>query len=107
MDFLKFNNDVIEEFRANEDVDGGPFEGMPMILVAITGAKRGRELCSPLVHSADGGDPITIAFKGGAPEHPNWYYNSVANPQVTVETGTEKWGGTPPCEIQVFRITKN
>ena len=137
MDFLKFNSDVIEEFRANDGVCGGLFEGMPMILVTMTGAKSGRELCSPLVHSTDGGDPIIIASKGGAPEHPNWYYNLVANPQVTVEIGTEKWEGTAhqtegderrrlfdaqaaqmpqfaeyekkaaPREIQVFRITKN
>ena len=137
MDHLEFNNDVIEEFRANDGVCGGPFEGMPMILVTMTGAKSGRELCSPLVHSVDAGDPIIIASKGGAPEHPNWYYNLVANPQVTAEVGTEKWEGTAhltegderrrlfdaqaekmpqfaeyeknaaPREIQVFRITKN
>ena len=134
---LKFNNDVIAEFRANGGVCGGPFEGMPMILVTMTGAKSGRELCSPLVPSTDNGDPIIAASKGGAPEHPNWYYNLVANPHVTVEVGTEKWDGTAhltegderrrlfdaqaqqmpqfaeyertaaPREIPVFRITKN
>ena len=94
MDFLKFNKGVIDEFRANDGVCGGPFEGMPMILVTMTGAKSGRELCSPLVHSTDGGDPIIIASKGGAPEHPNWYYNLVANPSCTVEIGTDKYEAT-------------
>jgi deazaflavin-dependent oxidoreductase (nitroreductase family) len=94
MDFLEFNKNVIDEFRANEGVCGGPFEGMPMILITMTGAKSGRELCSPLVFSTDGDDAVIIASKGGAPEHPNWYYNLVANPGVTVEVGTEKWEAT-------------
>ena len=94
MDPLQFNKDVIEEFRANDGVCGGPFAGMPMILVTMTGAKSGRELCSPLVHSVDAGDPVIIASKAGPPEHLNWYYNLVANPQVTIEVGTEKWEGT-------------
>lgn len=93
-DFLAFNNGVIEEFRANGGVCGGPFEGMPMILVTMTGAKSGRELCSPLVYSTDGDDVVIIASKAGAPSHPNWYHNLVANPEVTVEIGTEKWQAT-------------
>ena len=94
MDFLAFNQGVIDEFRANEGVCGGPFEGAPMVLITMTGAKSGRRLCSPLVHTRDGDDVIIIASKGGAPEHPNWYHNLVANPQVTVEVGTDKWEAT-------------
>ena len=94
MDMLEFNKNVIEEFRANEGVCGGPFEGMPMILVTMTGAKSGRELTSPLVYSKNGDDAIIIASKGGAPDHPNWYFNLVANPDVTVEIGTEKFEAT-------------
>ena len=94
MDSLSFNQQVIEEFRANGGVCGGPFEGAPMVLITMTGAKSGRELCSPLVHSNDGEDVVIIASKGGAPEHPNWYHNLVANPSVSVEVGTDKWEAT-------------
>ena len=93
-DFLEFNKGVIDEFRSNEGVCTGPFEGMPMILITMTGAKSGRELCSPLVYSTDGDDAVVIASKAGAPEHPNWYHNLVANPTVTVEIGTEKYEAT-------------
>ena len=91
---LSFNQQVIEEFRANEGVCGGPFEGAPMILVTMIGAKSGRELCSPLVYSTDGDDHVIIASMGGAPTHPNWYHNLVAKPQVTVEVGTDKFEAT-------------
>lgn len=94
MDFLKLNAGVIAEFRENEGNCGGPFEGAPMILVTMTGAKTGRELCSPLVYTTDGDDVVIIASKGGAPKHPLWYFNLVANPTVTVEIGTDKWEAT-------------
>ncbi len=94
MDFLAMNKAVIDEFRSNEGVCSGMLEGMPMVLVTMTGAKSGRELCSPLVYSTDGDDIIVAASKGGAPENPSWYHNLVANPNITVEVGTAKWEGT-------------
>lgn len=90
-DRLSYNQQVIEEFRANDGVCSGRFEGMPMILITMTGAKSGRSLCSPLVYSTDGDDPVIIASQGGAPTHPNWYHNLVANPEITVEVGTETY----------------
>lgn len=94
MDMLDMNKGVIEEFRSNAGVCGGWLEGAPVVLVTMTGAKSGRTLCSPLVYSTDDGDMILIASKGGAPEHPNWYYNLKANPAVTIEVGTDKYEGT-------------
>ena len=94
MDFLKVNEPVIKEFRENGGKCSGWLKGAPMTLVTMTGAKTGRELCSPLVFSTDGDDIVVIASKGGAPENPLWYYNLVANPTVTVEVGTETWEAT-------------
>lgn len=91
---LDFNRSVIEEFRSNEGVVTGPFDGMPMILITMTGAKSGRELCSPLVYSMDGDDAVVIASMAGAPTNPSWYHNMVANPAVTVEIGTDKYEAT-------------
>ncbi len=94
MDMLEINKAVIAEFRENDGVVGGQLEGLPVVLITMTGAKSGRELCSPLVYSTDGSDVVVIASKGGAPEHPNWYHNLVANPTVTVEVGTDKYEAT-------------
>lgn len=91
MDILEMNRVAIEEFRANGGACSGWLEGAPVVLITMTGAKTGRELTSPLVFTRDGEDVVVIASKGGAPEHPNWYHNLVANPSVTVEIGTEKW----------------
>jgi deazaflavin-dependent oxidoreductase (nitroreductase family) len=90
-DFLTTNKKAIAEFRANEGKCGPPFEGYPIILVTMKGAKTGRELCSPLAYSTDGDDLVVIASMAGAKNNPNWYHNLVANPDVTIEIGTEKY----------------
>ncbi len=91
---LTYNQQIIDEFRANNGVCGGRFEGMPMVLITMTGAKSGRTLTSPLVCSTDGDDVVIIASMGGAPTHPNWYYNLVANPTITVELGADTYEAT-------------
>ena len=93
-DFKSFNAGIIEEFRTNGGKVGGMFEGAPMLLLTTTGAKSGNPFTTPLVHTTDGDRIVIIASKGGAPSHPDWYHNVVANPEVTVEIGTESFPAT-------------
>ncbi len=88
---LEFNNQVIAEFRANEGKVGGAFAGAPMVLLTMKGAKSGEKRTIPLVYSKDGDNVVIIASMGGAPKHPAWFLNLKANPDVTVEVGTEKF----------------
>ena len=83
------NKKIIDEFRANAGRVGGNFEGKTLLLLHTQGAKSGQERINPLACVKDGDRCVVIASKGGAPTHPDWYYNVVANPQVTVEVGTE------------------
>jgi len=85
------NKMIIDEFRANGGKVGGPFEGKSLLLLHTKGAKSGQERINPVACIKDGDRLAVIASKGGAPTHPDWYYNVVANPQVTVEVGTEKF----------------
>ena len=85
------NPQIIEEFRANGGKVGGMFAGVPMILVHHIGAKSGKKRISPLACLADGGRLFVFASKGGSPEHPAWFHNLIANPNVTVEFGTDKF----------------
>lgn len=90
MDMNKFNADVITEFRANNGVVGGPFEGAPMILVHHTGAKSGTDRVTPLVYRNEGDSWAVFASKAGAPDSPDWYYNLMAHPDTTIEVGSEQ-----------------
>lgn len=84
----QFNQQIIDEFRANHGKVGGPFEGGRLILLTTTGARTGIPHTTPVGYLNDGGDRIlVIASAGGSPRHPDWYRNLVAHPQVTVESG--------------------
>ena len=86
-----FNQSVIDEFRANDGKVSGPFEGAPLLLLTTTGAKTGREHTTPVVYLQDGDRILVFGSKAGAPTHPAWYHNLVANPTVTVELADERF----------------
>jgi deazaflavin-dependent oxidoreductase (nitroreductase family) len=85
------NARVIAEFRASREAPGGPAAGRPLLLLTTTGAKSGKQRTTPLAYLADGERLLIFASKGGSPTNPDWYHNLVANPQVTVEVGTETY----------------
>ena len=85
-----FNAQIIEEFHSNEGRVGGMFEGMPLLLLHHTGAKSGKSRINPLAYQDDGGRYVIFASKGGAPEHPAWYHNLMAHPNVSIEVGSEE-----------------
>ena len=81
----EFNRNLIGEFRANDGKVTGVFAGAPVLLLTTTGARSGRKHTTPLVYQNDGDRIVVFGSKGGAPTHPAWYHNLVANPIVTVE----------------------
>jgi deazaflavin-dependent oxidoreductase (nitroreductase family) len=84
-----WNSKIIEEFRANAGKVGGPFEGAHMLLLHTIGAKSGQVRVNPVVYQPLDRGIAIFASKAGAPENPAWFHNLVANPDVTVELGTE------------------
>lgn len=84
-----FNAQVIEEFRANGGTAGGMFEGLPLVLVHNVGAKSGTEYVTPLVYLGEDGRTFIFASKGGADNHPGWFHNLKANPEVSIEIGRD------------------
>lgn len=85
-----WNQQIIEEFRANEGVVGGHFEGRTLLLLHHTGAKSGTEYINPLAYQRLSDDSVAIfASAGGSPKTPDWFFNLVAHPDVKVEIGTE------------------
>lgn len=83
------NANIIEEFRTNEGRVGGYFEGATMLLLHTTGRRTGTEHVNPLVYLPDDGRWVVIGSKGGAPTDPDWVRNLEANPDATIEAGTE------------------
>ncbi len=86
-----FNANIIAEFRANGGKVGGPVAQVDMMLLTPTGRKSGESRVSPLACRFVGDDVVVIASYGGSPKHPQWYLNLVADPDVTVEVGTQRY----------------
>jgi deazaflavin-dependent oxidoreductase (nitroreductase family) len=63
---------------------------VPSLLLTTTGRKSGEKYMFPLFYGKIGDSYIVVASKGGAPEHPGWYRNLLANPDVEVQVGTAK-----------------
>ena len=89
-DMKAHNRQLIEEFRAA----GGSLEGRPLLLLTTTGARGGRPHTAPMMFVPDGDRLLVIASNAGAPRHPDWYHNLVANPRVTVEANGETYPAT-------------
>lgn len=85
------NKQVIAEFRANSGKVGGFFEDKDLLLLHTTGAKSGLARLNPLVYMQDGERIVVIASNGGASSNPDWYYNLLANPEVFIEVGSDRF----------------
>lgn len=88
-DMKAHNRKVIEEYRANKGAGG-----RPLLLLTTTGARTGEPRTTPMMYVPDGDRLLVIASNAGAPKHPDWYHNVVANPDVTVEVDAEKYEAT-------------
>lgn len=84
-----WNGKVIEQFRENGGHVGGDFEGAPLLLLHTRGSKSNAERVNPVMYLEEGGRIFVFASKAGADSNPDWFYNLVANPDVTVECGSE------------------
>lgn len=86
-----YNQQIIEEFHANGGKVGGQFAGSNLLLLNTIGAKSNQPRTNPLAYFKDGDNYVIIASKAGAPTNPDWYYNILAHPDITLEVGTERF----------------
>ena len=99
----EWNKAIIEEFRENDGKVGGQFADTPLLLLHTTGAKSGLPRLNPVAYIADGERLVVMASKAGAPTNPDWYYNIVANPEVSVEVGTEQFQARATIAVEPER----
>lgn len=90
-DMREFNATLIAEFRANDGKLSGQLANSHILLLTTTGAKSGQQRTIPLGYGKDGDGYVVVAANAGAPAHPDWYYNLLAHPNVTVEAPGERF----------------
>lgn len=80
----------VQEYEASDGARGNTMRGKPVIILSTVGAKTGRVRKTPLMRVEEGGSYAVVASQGGAPRHPQWYFNIVANPLVELQDGPIK-----------------
>jgi deazaflavin-dependent oxidoreductase (nitroreductase family) len=86
-----WNAKIIAEFRANKGEVKAPYDNPPpMLLLHTIGARSGRDHVVPMRAMVDGETLYVFASAHGSERTPDWYYNLIANPVITIEKGTER-----------------
>jgi proline iminopeptidase len=81
-----FGPEHVERYIATDGEEGHIWlEGSTVLLLTTTGRKTGTQSTTPLIYGLDGDNPVIVASKGGAPEHPGWYRNLTKTPEVEVQ----------------------
>ena len=85
--------DQVEEFEASNGERGNILRGRPewpIVVITSKGAKSGKLRKNPVMRVEHDGVYAAVASQGGAPEHPLWFHNFVAHPEVDLQDGREK-----------------
>lgn len=88
----KWVRDQVEQFEASDGQEANTLPGTndPIVVITNRGAKSGKVRKTPLMRVERDGVYVAVASKGGAPEHPVWYHNFVAHPEVELQDGAVK-----------------
>jgi proline iminopeptidase len=93
--------DHVRRYVATNGADGhmmpfasNPSGAVPTLLLTTTGRRSGEKFVFPLIYGTTGDSYVVVASKGGAPEHPGWYRNLVADPRVDVQVAGKQWQAT-------------
>jgi deazaflavin-dependent oxidoreductase (nitroreductase family) len=84
-DFSLFGDEHVRQYEATGGRVGHDWNGASCLILHTRGRKSGAVRKFPLIYGRDGDDYVIIASKGGAPEHPGWYLNLLADPEVTIQ----------------------
>jgi deazaflavin-dependent oxidoreductase (nitroreductase family) len=89
----KWVRDQVAEFEASDGQEANILRGhpeWPIVVITSKGANSGKLRKNPVMRVEHDGVYAAVASKGGAPEHPTWYHNLVAHPDVELQDGAEK-----------------
>ena len=92
---VDWSREQAELFERTNGAEGNEMQGKPIIVLTTLGAKSGKIRKTPLMRVEHDGEYVVVASKGGAPEHPTWFYNIVDAPLVELKDGAVRKDYTP------------
>jgi len=91
-DYSLFGDEHVRRYEETGGKVGHDWNDAPVLILHTKGRKSGVTRKNPLIYGRDGDDYLIIASKGGAPDHPAWYLNLLADPNATIQV----WGDVIP-----------
>ncbi|KIH98850.1 nitroreductase [Streptomonospora alba] len=88
---MLFGKEHVERYRATGGEEGHEWNGTTTLILTTTGRTSGEPRSTPLIYRTDGDAYVVVASYGGAPDHPQWYKNLQADPQVRVQVKAEEF----------------
>jgi deazaflavin-dependent oxidoreductase (nitroreductase family) len=84
---IEFVANQVALYEKSGGKEGGELMGKPVIILTTRGRHTGKVRKTPLMRVERDGAYAVVASMGGAPKHPVWYHNLVADPNVTLQDG--------------------
>ncbi|GAA4928208.1 nitroreductase family deazaflavin-dependent oxidoreductase [Streptomonospora halophila] len=88
---MLFGREHVERYRATGGEEGHEWQGTTTLILTTTGRTSGLQRSTPLIYRTDGGAYVVVASNGGAPDHPQWYKNLQAFPEVEVQVKADRF----------------
>ena len=88
---MLFGQEHVRRYVETDGAEGHDWQGVSVLILTTTGRRSGQPRSTPLIYGQDGDDYLIVASKGGAPTHPDWYGNLVAEPEVSVQVRGDRF----------------
>ena len=93
-DISLFGDEHVRRYRETDGQVGYEWNGAPCLVLTTRGRRSGQQRSSALIYGTDADAFLVVASQGGAPTHPNWYHNLVADTKVEVQVRGERFSAT-------------
>ncbi|GAA3561533.1 nitroreductase family deazaflavin-dependent oxidoreductase [Nonomuraea rosea] len=88
---MLYGKEHVQRYQETDGAEGHDWNNTTVLLLTTKGRNSGRPYTTPLIYQPHGADHIVVASKGGDPDHPEWYKNLQANPDVEVQVKGDKF----------------
>ena len=88
---MLFGQQHVKRYVETDGAEGHEWQGTTALILTTTGRRSGEPRSTPLIYQPHGDDYVVVASKGGAPEHPGWYLNLEADPEVAVQVRGDRF----------------
>jgi deazaflavin-dependent oxidoreductase (nitroreductase family) len=106
---MLFGQEHVKRYLETNGAEGHDWQGTTVLILTTKGRRSGEPRSTPLIYQRHGDDYVVVASKGGAPEHPAWYLNIEADPEVTVQVQGDRFkagarSASPDEKPELWRI---